>query len=53
LKLSCDLLCSFVDGKFPRSDDRGPIEAHHQTLETDKALRFRDQTIAAPLKPLD
>src|SRR5258708_2524878 len=37
---------------FPRSDDRGPIEARRVLRgEPLGSERFRDQMIAAPLKP--
>src|SRR5437016_3739669 len=36
---------------FPRSDDRGLIEALRWTLAPDSATYFRDQMIAASLKP--
>ena len=38
---------------IPRSVDRGPIEAQQASADSDTHRRtFRDQLIAAPLKPL-
>ncbi len=36
---------------FPRSIDRGPIEAARSRIGRSRTLDFRDQLIAAPLKP--
>jgi len=36
---------------FPRSDDRGHIEACRHAFSFECGLHFRDQMIAAPLKP--
>jgi len=37
--------------QFPRSDDRGPIEADKAGRKSEMAYQhFRDQMIAAPLK---
>ena len=37
--------------QFPRSNDRGPIEAYWPNISCRFRIDFRDLTIAAPLKP--
>src|SRR5579885_2021735 len=39
--------------EFPRSVDRGPIEALVAAVLTSPWIDFRDQSIAAPLKRID
>ena len=38
--------------RFPRSEDRGPIEARSASAETRRHIHFRDLRIAAQLKQL-
>jgi len=52
LKPECQATRRKMTGRFPRSTERGPIEATLRTLERSRRVAFRVQQNAAPLKPL-
>ena len=50
LKHACSGGYKRIIKRFPRSKNRGPIEAHTSTIGGNTGMRFRGQRTAAPLK---